>query len=80
MSTNIEMIGLLLSKTVEYAPVGTNLGFLYVMWTRISGQFLLSRGALFPALAQLRLPDAVVRRSWAAVQSGGWEIGKLIAA
>lgn len=67
-------------KTVEYAPIGTNLGLLYLIWALISGQFLESRGAVFPALARLGLSDATVRRSWAALHRGGWQIGKLIAA
>lgn len=76
----LEVILVMTSKTVEYAPIGTNLGLLYVMWALLSGQFLESRGGIFPALAQLGLPKAVVRRSWAALTQGSWQIGKLIAA
>ena len=37
-----------------------------------------SRGGIFPALSRLGLPAALVRRSWAALQQGGWQIGTLI--
>lgn len=73
-----EIILPMIGKTVENAPVGTNLGLYYLLCALIHGYFLESRGGIFPALARLGLPDAVVRRSWAALQQGGWEIGTLI--
>jgi hypothetical protein len=72
MPQYIETIFPLMMKTVEYAPIGTNLGLPYLMWALISGQFLQSRGGIFPALAQLGVPKAVVRRSWGAFHYGGW--------
>jgi hypothetical protein len=80
MPNVIETVLPMMCKTVEYAPIGTNLGLLYLIWALISGQFLESRGGIFPALAQLGLPKAAVRRSWAALNKGGWQIGKLIVA
>ena len=80
MPNVIETVLPMVCKTVEYAPIGTNLGLLYLIWALISGQFLESRGGIFPALAQLGLPKAAVRRSWAALNKGGWQIGKLIVA
>jgi hypothetical protein len=43
----------LLCSVVRYVPVGTNLALLHVLWTLVSGQLLLSRGAVIPGLAQL---------------------------
>lgn len=73
-----EIILPMVGKTVEYAPVGTNLGLYYVLCALIHGYFLESRGGIFPALSRLGLPDRVVRRSWAALHQGGWQMGTLI--
>jgi hypothetical protein len=78
MSNIYPMILPMIGKTVEFAPIGTNLGLYYVLCALIHGYFLESRGGIFPALARLRLPDAVVRRSWAAVHQGGWQMGVLL--
>lgn len=78
MPTLYEMILPMLGKTVESAPIGTNLGLYYLLCALIHGYFLESRGGIFPALARLGLADAVVRRSWAALQQGGWQMGTLI--
>jgi hypothetical protein len=44
----------------------------------VSGQLLLSRGAILPGLAQLGLPDRAVRRAWQALGQGGWSSGPLL--
>src|SRR5262249_7711816 len=46
----------------------------------ISGRFLLSRGAVFPALADGGLPADAVRRSGAALAYGRWAIETLVQA
>jgi hypothetical protein len=61
-------------------PVGTNLGLFWLLWALISGRFLLSRGAVFPALADGSLPAAAVRRSGAALTYGRWAIQPLVRA
>jgi hypothetical protein len=61
-------------------PVGTNLGLFWLLWALISGRFLLSRGAVFPALADGGLPAAAVRRSEAALAYGRWAIQTLVRA
>lgn len=78
MPTIYEQILPMIGKTVESLAIGTNLGLYYLLCALIGGHFLESRGSIFPALAQLGLPNAVVRRSWAAFQQGGWQIGTLI--
>lgn len=61
-------------------PVGTNLGLLQLFFALLSGRFLPSRGALFPALAEMGLADAAVRRSSAALREGKWNLTDLLAA
>ena len=51
MSTIVSRISVLLSAILADVPVGTNLGLFWLLWALISGRFLLSRGAVFPALA-----------------------------
>ena len=51
MSTIVYRISVLLSAILADVPVGTNLGLFWLLWALISGRFLLSRGAVFPALA-----------------------------
>jgi hypothetical protein len=60
--------------------VGTNLGLYQVFFALLSGRFLQSRGALFPALTDSGLPPEAVCRSVAAVAYGKWKIEDLIAA
>jgi hypothetical protein len=61
-------------------PVGTNLGLFWLLWALMSGRFLLSRGAVFPALADLELPADAVRRSGAALTYGRWTVQPLLEA
>jgi hypothetical protein len=70
LNTLIEIVSLL--------PIGTNLALLHLMWAMVSGQFLASRGAVFPALAQMGLSEQQVRRAGQALRSGGWSIGQLL--
>lgn len=68
----------LLCSVVRSTPVGTNLALLHLLWMLVSGQLLLSRGAIIPGLAQMGLSDQVVRRAWQALGQGGWNIGQLL--
>src|SRR5438067_11079691 len=63
MSTLVYRISVLLCALLADVPVGTNLGLFWLLWALITGRFLLSRGAVFPALADGRLPADVVPRS-----------------
>ena len=51
MSTIVYRISCLLGAILTDVPVGTNLGLFWLLWALLSGRFLLSRGAVFPALA-----------------------------
>ena len=63
MSATVYRISVLLSAILADVPVGTHLGVFWLLWALISGRFLLSRGAVFPALADGGLPADAVRRS-----------------
>jgi hypothetical protein len=79
MSVTVYRINALLSTLLHCVPVGTNLALFHLLWTLLSGRLLITRGAVIPALALTRLPDAAVRRAWAALAYGNWEIGPLVA-
>jgi len=74
---SIRMLNTLI-EIVSLLPIGTNVALLHLMWAMVSGQFLASRGAVFPALAQLGLSDKQVRRAGQALRRGGWSIGQLL--
>ncbi|MGH7408887.1 MAG: hypothetical protein ACREKF_12890 [Candidatus Methylomirabilales bacterium] len=78
MSVTVYRINALLSTLLHSLPVGTNLALFHLLWTLLSGRLLITRGAVIPALALARLPDAAVRRAWAALAYGNWEIGPLV--
>ena len=78
MSTVVYRIAVLLGAILADVPVGTNLGLFWLLWALISGRFLLSRGAVFPALADGGLPADAVRRSGAALAYGHWAIQPLV--
>jgi hypothetical protein len=78
MSPIVYRISVLLGVLLAEVPVGTNLALLWLLWALLSGRFLLSRGAVFPALADLGLPADAVRRSSAALTYGRWTIQTLL--
>jgi hypothetical protein len=78
MSIIVYRIAILLGTILADVPVGTNLGLFWLLWALISGRFLLSRGAVFPALADGGLSAAAVRRSGAALAYGCWTIQTLV--
>jgi hypothetical protein len=73
-------MSVLLGAIVADVPIGTNLGLFWLLWALVSGRFLLSRGAVFPALADGGLPADAVRRSGAALAYGRWAIQTLVRA
>jgi hypothetical protein len=80
MSTIVYRISVLLGAILAKVPIGTNLGLFWLLWALISGRFLLSRGAVFPALAAGGLPTDAVRRSGAALAYGRWTVQALVRA
>jgi hypothetical protein len=67
-----------LEYVVKTLPVGTNLALLYLLWALLSGAFLSSRGAVFPALLAVGLSAAQIRRSSQAVRTGAWSSDELV--
>jgi hypothetical protein len=80
MSTIVYRMSVLLDRILANVPVGTHLGLFWLLWALVSGRFLLSRGAVFPALADRGLPADAVRRSGAALAYGRWAIQTLVGA
>lgn len=78
MPNIVYRINTVLTTLLRRVPLGTNLGLLSLMWALLSGRLLHSRGALFPALADLGLSDAAVRRTSAALTYGRFQMADLI--
>ena len=79
MSATVYRLTTLLSSVLRGVPVGTNLALFHLLFMPLSGRLLESRGAVIPGLAALGLPDAAVRRAWAALAYGRWDNGPLLA-
>ena len=79
MSTASEVTIKALEYVVKTLPVGTNLALLHLLWALLSGAFLGSRGAVFPALQTLGLKAVQIRRSSQAVRDGAWSSDELVA-
>jgi hypothetical protein len=78
MSDTVYRINRLLAALLRRVPVGTNLGLVHLFWALLSGRFLGSRGAVFPALADLGLPAPAVRRASAALTYGRFAVADLV--
>lgn len=78
MSEIVYRITRLLTTLLQSVPLGTNLGLLHLFFALLSGRFLPSRGALFPALLDLGLPDDAVRRASAALTYGRFDLADLL--
>ena len=78
MSAIVYRMASLLQQVLVSVPVGTNLGLYWLFWTLLSGRLLLTRGALVPALSDLGLSEAGVRRSVAALSYGRFSMGALL--
>lgn len=63
---------------VTKLPIGTNLAILHFLWMLVSGSLLTHRGALFPALQSTGIGEQAVRRAWAALRGGVWQISELM--
>lgn len=78
MSTACKVAIQALEYVVKPLPVGTNLALFCVLWALLSGAFLGSRGAVFPALLALGLSAVQIRRCSQALRSGVWDIDELV--
>jgi len=78
MSALVYRIVALLGYLLFSVPVGTNLGLLHLLLALVSGRFLSSRGAVFPALLELGLSEQAVRRAGVALSYGRFESATLL--
>src|SRR5919204_4500834 len=74
MSTLVYRLAVVLGVLLAAVPGGTHLGLFWLLWARLSGRCRLSRGAVFPALADGGLPADAVRRYGAARAYGRWAL------
>lgn len=70
----------LLCQVLAPVRIGTRRGLFLLLWALISGRFLASRGAVFPALFALGLADEEVRRAEAALAKGSYRTSDLVSA
>lgn len=78
MSIAIEQTIQVLQVIVQTVPVGTNLALLHLLWSMLQGSFLVSRGAIFPAMQHSGFNEDESRRSWAAMRHGVWSVNSMI--
>lgn len=78
MSTLSYAIVALLCRVLACVPIGTNYGIFALFWALLSGRFLSSRGAVFPALAAMGLGDAAVCRAEAALAHGRFQTSEMV--
>ena len=78
MSTASERTIQALEQVVKQVPVGTNLALLHLLWAMLSGAFLRSRGAVFPALKLAGFAVSQIRRCGQALRCGAWDITELV--
>lgn len=80
MSIAIKQTIQALQVVLQGVPVGTNLALFQLLWSMLNGSFLISRGAIFPAMKASGFDNKEIRRSWAAMRYGIWRIDDLITA
>ena len=77
INVSIQMMSVLV-ELVSILPVGTNQAVLHLLWVMVSGQLLVSRGAIYPGLNQLGLSRQQIQRAGQALRSSGWSVGELL--
>jgi hypothetical protein len=78
MLTAVERTVHAIAFVLQIVPVGTNLGLAHLMWVMMNGSFLRSRGAVVMALHLNGMTQGAVRRSWAALRQGCWDVNELL--
>ncbi len=63
---------------VQVVPIGTNIGLIRILWVMVNSSFLQSRGAVLSALHLSGFEAQEIRRSWAALRYGTWEVNELL--
>ena len=78
MSSIVYRLAALVESRVANVPVGMNLGLFHLLSALLSGHFLLSRGAVWPALAAGGVPVSALPWAGAALAYGRWSIQTLV--
>lgn len=78
MSTASDQTIHALEYVVKKVSIGTNLALLHLLWAMLSGAFLESRGAVFPALQIAGFAVDQIRRGGQALRTGSWDIADLV--
>jgi hypothetical protein len=63
---------------MQVVPIGTNIGLIRILWVMVNGSFLQSRGAVLTALHLSGFEAQEIRRSWAALRYGNWQVNELL--
>ncbi len=79
MLTAVAEIITALVFVVQVVAMGTNISLVRMMWAMVQGSFLVSRGAIHSGLLSSNFTTTEIRRSWAALRYGSWQIGALMA-
>ena len=67
-----------MAAIVQVVPIGTNIGLVRILWVMVNGSFLQSRGAVMTALHLSGFDAQEIRRSWAALHYGVWDVNELL--
>lgn len=78
MQTAVEATVHAIAFIMQAVPIGTNVGLARILWVMLNGSFLLSRGAVMPALNLSGFNTEEIRRSWAALRYGSWSIREML--
>jgi hypothetical protein len=79
MVTAVEEIITAIVFIVQVVPLGTNVSLVRLLWAMVQGSFLVSRGAVHSGLLASDFATDEIRRSWAALRYGSWQIDDLLA-
>jgi hypothetical protein len=63
---------------VQVVPIGTNVSLVRMLWAMVQGSFLVSRGAIHSGLLASDFASDEIRRSWAGLRYGAWQIDERI--
>jgi hypothetical protein len=78
MLTAAEVTVQAMAFIMQVVPLGTNVGLIRILWVMVNGSFLQSRGAVCSALHLSGFKVDEIRRSWAALRAGNWEINEML--
>src|SRR5215211_6880489 len=79
MQTAVEAIITAIVFVVQDLPIGTNISLGRLLWVMVNGSLLESRGAIHSGLSASSFGTDEIRRSWAALRYGCWQLDELLA-